>query len=61
MCSLIVKVKYCQYVKNFKTKSVSSKTLEILNGMPTCHTSDEENANSLICTFCKRTHIYKFI
>ena len=47
--------RFCKYVENFKTKSVSSKTLEIFNVMPTCHTSGKDNANSLIYKFVKKT------
>ena len=45
--------RYCRYVKNFKAKPVSSKTLEILNVIPNCHIPDREKAKSLICTFVK--------
>ena len=49
--------RYCRYVKNFKAKPVSSKTLEILNVIPNCHISDRVKVKSLICTFVKK-HIY---
>ena len=45
--------RYCRYVKHFKTKLVSSKTLEILNVMPKYQTSEKDKANPLICTFVK--------
>ena len=49
--------RYCRYVKNFKAKPVSSKTLEILNVIPNCHISDREKAKSFICTFVKNVYI----
>ena len=52
--------RYSRYVKNFKTKPLSSNTLEILNVMPKCHSPDRDIlVKSFICTFVKKTNIYK--
>ena len=39
--------RYCRYVKDFKTKPVSSKTQEFLNVMPECQTSEKDKQTLL--------------
>ena len=48
---------YLRYVKNFKTKPVSTQIKEILNVMPTCHDLNKDNANSLIRTFVRNIYV----